>query len=259
MPPVFGGAPKCPTWGKSVSFAEQTLGLGGVAYHKLCLKCAACGKILEPRLLVDHDGEAYYKACHGKSFGTKGHGAGALPPLLFPSASAISPETYSSESRPDPESDPPKTSLQAGSCRRIRLSRLGAAHSTNRDRLGTCIFRSRTLLLCSVPFSRSYPSIANTSSPAKPSTPTCVLPSRSSGDLLTPSPSPASPLLSPRVSFPLLVFRLCNPESSTRYTRTRRNELDDGSSISSASCLSPLRLALLTASNQASSKVSPSQ
>ncbi|GAA5971781.1 hypothetical protein JCM21900_003119 [Sporobolomyces salmonicolor] len=91
MPPVFGGAPKCPTCGKSVYFAEQVLGPGGVAYHKLCLKCVACGKILEPRLLVDHDGEAYCKACHGKSFGTKGYGAGGALVGEYVSRASASP------------------------------------------------------------------------------------------------------------------------------------------------------------------------
>ncbi|GAA6036190.1 hypothetical protein JCM8097_006824 [Rhodosporidiobolus ruineniae] len=76
MPPVFGGAPTCPRCLKSVYFNEQSLGPGGVAYHKLCLKCISCGKLLEPRLLLDHDGEAYCKPCHSKAFGAKGYGAG---------------------------------------------------------------------------------------------------------------------------------------------------------------------------------------
>ncbi|GJN93732.1 hypothetical protein Rhopal_006789-T1 [Rhodotorula paludigena] len=45
-------------------------------YHKLCLKCVQCNRLLEPRLLVDHDGQAYCNACHAKSYGTKGYGAG---------------------------------------------------------------------------------------------------------------------------------------------------------------------------------------
>ncbi|GAA5826505.1 hypothetical protein JCM3770_005964 [Rhodotorula araucariae] len=75
MPPVYGGAPKCPTCAKSVYAAEQILGPAGT-YHKLCLKCVACGKLLEPRLLVDHDGQAYCKSCYSRSYGTKGYGAG---------------------------------------------------------------------------------------------------------------------------------------------------------------------------------------
>ncbi|BGP43145.1 hypothetical protein JCM10450v2_007285 [Rhodotorula kratochvilovae] len=97
MPPVYGGAPKCPTCSKSVYAAEQVLGPAGT-YHKLCLKCVACGKLLEPRLLVDHDGQAYCKGCHSKSYGTKGYGAGANQPrfvskpklTLFHSQAALS-------------------------------------------------------------------------------------------------------------------------------------------------------------------------
>ncbi|GAA5990458.1 hypothetical protein JCM10908_007381 [Rhodotorula pacifica] len=77
MPPrVFGGSPTCPTCGKAVYFAEKVIGPGGTLYHKLCLKCNECQKSLEPRLLVDHDGVAYCKACYGKLFGAKGYGAG---------------------------------------------------------------------------------------------------------------------------------------------------------------------------------------
>ncbi|BGP57990.1 hypothetical protein JCM8202v2_005647 [Rhodotorula sphaerocarpa] len=76
MAPVFGAAPRCPTCGQAVYFAEKVIGPGGTLYHKLCLKCNDCGKSLEPRLLVDHDGVAYCKSCYGKNFGAKGYGAG---------------------------------------------------------------------------------------------------------------------------------------------------------------------------------------
>ncbi|GAA5962632.1 hypothetical protein JCM3765_006866 [Sporobolomyces pararoseus] len=104
MPPVFGGAPTCPTCQQKVYFAEQTLGPGGRAFHKLCLKCVGCGKSLEPRLLVDHDGEsvqAYCKSCHGKSFGTKGYGAGgALVGEYQPRSSPTRPATTSTANSP---------------------------------------------------------------------------------------------------------------------------------------------------------------
>lgn len=84
---------RCPTCGKAVYFAEQVIGPQGsvrystllslphscrlprnerradtpptrtdtdgrcAQYHKACLKCVACGKSLEPRLLLDHDGQ----------------------------------------------------------------------------------------------------------------------------------------------------------------------------------------------------------
>ncbi|GAA5999077.1 hypothetical protein JCM5350_005042 [Sporobolomyces pararoseus] len=101
MPPVFGGAPTCPTCQQKVYFAEQTLGPGGRAFHKVCLKCVGCGKSLEPRLLVDHDGEAYCKSCHGKSFGTKGYGAGgALVGEYQPRSSPTRPTPTSTANSP---------------------------------------------------------------------------------------------------------------------------------------------------------------
>ncbi|KPV72100.1 uncharacterized protein RHOBADRAFT_66995 [Rhodotorula graminis WP1] len=100
-PRVYGGAPKCAQCGKSVYAAEQALGPAGT-YHKLCLKCVECGKLLEPRLLVDHDGQAYCKGCHAKSYGTKGYGAGgALVGDYAPRPVDASP------SRPTPSSPGP--------------------------------------------------------------------------------------------------------------------------------------------------------
>ncbi|GAA5846059.1 hypothetical protein JCM5353_005457 [Sporobolomyces roseus] len=116
MPPVFGGAPTCPTCDKKVYAAEQTLGPGGRAFHKLCLKCAACGKLLEPRLLVDHDGLAYCKSCHGKSFGTKGYGVGGAlvgeyQPRFSPTRPISSPNSpVPSPTRPAVPSAPAPTS-----------------------------------------------------------------------------------------------------------------------------------------------------
>ena len=39
MPPVLGGADKCPTCSKSVYFAEEVRALGK-KFHKICLKCS---------------------------------------------------------------------------------------------------------------------------------------------------------------------------------------------------------------------------
>ncbi|GAA5845616.1 hypothetical protein JCM3766R1_003530 [Sporobolomyces carnicolor] len=97
MPPVFGGAPTCPTCSGKVYFAEQAIGPGGRAFHKSCIKCTSCNKVLEPRLLVDHDGDAYCKNCHAKSFGTKGYGAGgALVGDYQPRSSPTRPTAASS-------------------------------------------------------------------------------------------------------------------------------------------------------------------
>ncbi|KAJ8291888.1 Cysteine and glycine-rich protein 2 [Rhodotorula toruloides] len=110
MPPVYGGAPKCPTCGKAVYFAEQVIGPQG-SYHKACLKCVACGKSLEPRLLLDHDGRAYCKSCHGKAFGAKGYGAGGA--LVGEYAPRPSPTPTSSPIRPSATTAAPPQPVQS--------------------------------------------------------------------------------------------------------------------------------------------------
>lgn len=52
---IGGGSPKCPTCGKSVFFNEQVLAIEK-AWHKRCLKCNQCGKVLDPGSLSDRDG-----------------------------------------------------------------------------------------------------------------------------------------------------------------------------------------------------------
>ncbi|XP_038675664.1 cysteine and glycine-rich protein 1-like [Scyliorhinus canicula] len=77
----FGSSEKCPRCGQSVYAAEKIIG-AGKAWHKLCFRCAKCGKGLESTTLADKDGEIYCKACYSKNFGPKGfgfgQGAGAL-------------------------------------------------------------------------------------------------------------------------------------------------------------------------------------
>ncbi|PRP82451.1 hypothetical protein PROFUN_09698 [Planoprotostelium fungivorum] len=71
--PFGTAAPKCPRCGKSVYFAERASGPGG-DWHKLCLSCIDCKKMLDSTTLAEHDGQAYCKSCHGKKFGPKGFG-----------------------------------------------------------------------------------------------------------------------------------------------------------------------------------------
>ncbi|XP_060074511.1 muscle LIM protein Mlp84B-like [Ylistrum balloti] len=69
----FGGGEKCPRCQKTVFFAEEARA-NGRKWHKLCLKCANCNKMLDSTTCTDHDGEAYCKACYGRMFGPKGYG-----------------------------------------------------------------------------------------------------------------------------------------------------------------------------------------
>ncbi|XP_045175885.2 cysteine and glycine-rich protein 1-like isoform X1 [Mercenaria mercenaria] len=64
---------RCPRCSKPVYFAEQMLALGK-KYHKLCLKCAECNKLLDSYTCTNHEDDIFCKACYGKKFGPKGYG-----------------------------------------------------------------------------------------------------------------------------------------------------------------------------------------
>ncbi|KAL1522662.1 hypothetical protein AB1Y20_017640 [Prymnesium parvum] len=73
--PRFGGAPSCPTCGKSVYAAEQVLA-AGAAYHKACFKCSSCSKWLDSSTACDRSNTLYCKSCYAKDHGPKGFGFG---------------------------------------------------------------------------------------------------------------------------------------------------------------------------------------
>jgi phage FluMu protein Com len=66
---------KCPKCGKTVYFAERVTALGK-DWHKLCLKCSTCNKILAPGSVLEHDNQPYCKSCYGSKIGPKGYGFG---------------------------------------------------------------------------------------------------------------------------------------------------------------------------------------
>ncbi|ORZ19035.1 hypothetical protein BCR42DRAFT_450165 [Absidia repens] len=67
----------CTKCGKAVYAAELALGAGN-KYHKLCLKCCQCGKLLSSTNMQDRDRDLYCRGCYSKSFGPKGYGYGNL-------------------------------------------------------------------------------------------------------------------------------------------------------------------------------------
>ncbi|XP_052248930.1 cysteine and glycine-rich protein 1-like [Dreissena polymorpha] len=69
----LGGGDSCPRCNKTVYFAEEVRAVGR-KWHKMCLQCAKCNKILDSTSCADHEGEVFCKACHGKMFGPKGYG-----------------------------------------------------------------------------------------------------------------------------------------------------------------------------------------
>ncbi|CAL1548482.1 unnamed protein product [Lymnaea stagnalis] len=68
MPPVLGGADKCPRCNKNVYFAEEVRALGR-KYHKQCLKCSQCGKFLDSTNCNDHEDQIFCNTCYRRSFG----------------------------------------------------------------------------------------------------------------------------------------------------------------------------------------------
>uniref|UniRef100_K1R5L1 Muscle LIM protein Mlp84B n=1 Tax=Magallana gigas TaxID=29159 RepID=K1R5L1_MAGGI len=71
--PKWGGTDGCPRCGKAVYFAEEVRALGK-KFHKLCLACANCNKLLDSTTCNDHNNEIFCKACYTKNFGPKGYG-----------------------------------------------------------------------------------------------------------------------------------------------------------------------------------------
>ncbi|KAG9305865.1 hypothetical protein G9A89_016517 [Geosiphon pyriformis] len=65
----------CPRCSKAVYAAEAVLG-AGVKYHKLCLRCIQCNKLLDSTNMTDRDGKIYCRACYSREFGPKGYGYG---------------------------------------------------------------------------------------------------------------------------------------------------------------------------------------
>merc|ERR1712004_218127 len=63
----------CPKCGKKVFFAEEIKSLSR-KWHKLCLKCDQCNKLLEPGKCSEHEGGIYCKVCYSRLYGPSGYG-----------------------------------------------------------------------------------------------------------------------------------------------------------------------------------------
>ncbi|XP_028413080.1 cysteine and glycine-rich protein 1-like [Dendronephthya gigantea] len=70
----FGGGNRCKVCGKPVYHAERAEGSN--EFHKMCLKCTLCNKLLDSTTVTMHEDKAYCKSCHGKNFGLHGYGYG---------------------------------------------------------------------------------------------------------------------------------------------------------------------------------------
>ncbi|KAL6478252.1 hypothetical protein MHYP_G00140870 [Metynnis hypsauchen] len=74
---------KCPRCEKPVFFAEKVSSLGK-NWHRFCLKCERCNKILSPGGHAEHDGLPYcHKPCYGTLFGPKGVNIGGAGSYIY--------------------------------------------------------------------------------------------------------------------------------------------------------------------------------
>jgi cysteine/glycine-rich protein len=107
-----GSNNKCPRCSKAVYFVEQVVGPGGM-YHKSCLNCKECRKLLDSTNLTDKDNEAYCKNCYGRLFGPKGYGYGGTLSTET-KITAIIPSNAQDESleKPAPQSQPKPAAAQ---------------------------------------------------------------------------------------------------------------------------------------------------
>ncbi|KAJ2957972.1 hypothetical protein NQZ79_g6408 [Umbelopsis isabellina] len=60
----------CAKCNKPVYAAELVLG-ASKKYHKMCLRCSTCNKLLDSSNMVDKDFTIYCRPCHSKAFGPK--------------------------------------------------------------------------------------------------------------------------------------------------------------------------------------------
>ncbi|XP_048372073.1 cysteine-rich protein 2 [Sphaerodactylus townsendi] len=76
-------ASKCPKCDKTVYFAEKVTSLGK-DWHKFCLKCERCNKIVTPGGHAEHDGKPYcHKPCYATLFGPKGVNIGGAGSYIY--------------------------------------------------------------------------------------------------------------------------------------------------------------------------------
>ncbi|KAF9973594.1 Cysteine and glycine-rich protein 1 [Actinomortierella ambigua] len=65
--PRFGGTVTCPRCKQPIGVMDQTPGPKGEKWHKKCLNCKGCKKVLDSSALTLGEGEAYCRACYNKA------------------------------------------------------------------------------------------------------------------------------------------------------------------------------------------------
>merc|ERR1711931_614788 len=61
-------SPKCPACSTSVFLAESFMAADRKPFHKKCVKCKTCNKVLNTSTLNEHQTQLYCKACYENIF-----------------------------------------------------------------------------------------------------------------------------------------------------------------------------------------------
>ncbi|XP_060735422.1 cysteine-rich protein 3 isoform X1 [Tachysurus vachellii] len=95
----------CPRCEKPVFFAEKVSSLGK-NWHRFCLKCERCNKILSSGGHAEHEGLPYcHKPCYGTLFGPKGVNIGGAGSYVYDTPSQTPCDGYSEVSPTTPWSN----------------------------------------------------------------------------------------------------------------------------------------------------------
>ncbi|KAJ3606295.1 hypothetical protein NHX12_025816 [Muraenolepis orangiensis] len=116
-------ASKCPKCDKTVYFAEKVSSLGK-DWHKFCLKCERCNKILTAGGHAEHDGTPYcHKPCYAALYGPKGVNIGGAGSYVYQTPAHEAPASVSMETDAKPsEKRPPVRGPVKGATRQSTLN-----------------------------------------------------------------------------------------------------------------------------------------
>merc|ERR1711931_82683 len=77
-------SPKCPACSTSVFPAESFMAADRKPFHKKCVKCKTCNKVLTSATLNEHETQLYCKACYDNIFMLMAIGGGQYEGIITP-------------------------------------------------------------------------------------------------------------------------------------------------------------------------------
>merc|ERR1719350_465661 len=77
-------APKCPACGSSVYPAEQVMAGDRKPYHKQCVKCVNCKKVLNPSTINNHKDQLFCSPCYQNIFNPQDYDLGSYGGIVTP-------------------------------------------------------------------------------------------------------------------------------------------------------------------------------